>query len=266
MLNHPAPGAELPFEGARNFRELGGWPAAGGKTVRWGLFFRGPSTAGLTSPADRALLDSLGLRLILDLRSTREAAEAPDLVPEGAGLVQQCALCAEDGHEIGFSPEDIALLRQAAPAGAGEDGFVQGMYLQMLRDNPAFRRLFEALVAGQTPLLFHCSAGKDRTGVAAMLILLALGAPDEAICTDYALTNRYRKANIEALVASHADEVAADPSLALRYQGIAGVDPQIAPFVLETIRTRWGSAEAYLEAEYGLDSARLAQLRQMYTE
>lgn len=266
MQNHPVPGAELPFEGARNFRELGGWPAAGGKTVRWGLFYRGPSTADLTSPADRALLDSLNLKLILDLRSTSESRKAPDLVPQGTELIQQCALCANDGHEIGFSPEDIALLRQAIPAEAGEEGFLQGMYLQMLQGNRAYRILFQALEAGRTPLLFHCTAGKDRTGVAAMLILLALGTPDEAICTDFALTNHYRRAAIEAYVASHAAEIAADPACERYYQWTAGVNPELAPFVLDTIRTRWGSAEAYLEAEYGLDSARLERLRQMYTE
>lgn len=266
MPNHPAPGAELPFEGARNFRDLGGWPAAGGKTVRWGLLYRGTCTAPLTSPADRALLDSLGLKLILDLRSTKEAQKAPDLVPEGAELIQQCALCAGDGHEIGFSPEDIALLRQAVPAEAGEEGFLQGMYLQMLQGNRAYRILFQALEAGRTPLLFHCTAGKDRTGVAAMLILLALGTPDEAICTDFALTNDYRRAAIEAYVASHAEEIAADPARECYYRWTAGVNPELAPFVLDTLRTRWGSAEAYLEAEYGLDTARLERLRQMYTE
>ena len=99
-----------------------------------------------------------------------------------------------------------------------------------------------------------------------MLILLALGTPDEAICTDFALTNHYRRAAIEAYVASHAAEIAADPACERYYQWTAGVNPELAPFVLDTIRTRWGSAEAYLEAEYGLDSARLERLRQMYTE
>lgn len=266
-MNHlPEPGAELPFEGARNFRELGGYPAAGGKTIRRGLLYRGIPTTGLTSPADRALLDSLGLRFILDLRSTREAAQSPDLVPEGAELVQCCGLCADDGHEIGFSPEDIALLQRAAPAGTGEDGFVQGMYLQMLRSGRAFRLLFEAMESGKAPLLFHCSAGKDRTGVAALLILLALGAPDEVICADYALTNRYRRAFIDETLARHAEEIAANPAAEHRYLSMDGVDPEIAPFLLKTIRARNGSAEAYLEAAFGLDASRLARLRSLYLE
>ena len=63
------------------------------------------------------------------------------------------------------------------------------MYRQMLTGNKAFKELFRALEAGETPILFHCTSGKDRTGVAAMLILLALGASDETICADYARTN-----------------------------------------------------------------------------
>ena len=94
---HPVPGTQLMLEGADNFRELGGYPAAEGKTVRWGQIWRGVPTARLSSEADRARLDALGLRLILDLRSTEEARKEPDYVPDGARLVQICGLCTEEG-------------------------------------------------------------------------------------------------------------------------------------------------------------------------
>ena len=69
---------------------------------------RGIPTCKLTGEADRAKLDALGLRLILDLRSSGEVQKEPDYVPDGARLVQICGLCAEDGHEISFAPDDIA--------------------------------------------------------------------------------------------------------------------------------------------------------------
>ena len=140
------------------------------------------------------------------------------------------------------------------------------MYRQMLTGNKAFKELFRALEAGETPILFHCTAGKDRTGVAAMLILLALGASDETICADYARTNLCRAAEIEKAMADHAAEIAADPAQRMRWQTSAGVDPETAPFVLRTIRQDYGSAESYLEAEYGLTPARLMRLRRMYLE
>jgi len=260
---HPAPGTQLPFAGATNFRELGGYPADEGKTVRWGQIWRGVCTARLTDPADRARLDALGLRLILDLRSTAEAQAEPDYVPDGARLVQICALCGDDSHEISFAPGDIERMMRTAREG---ENILYRMYRQMLFGNKAFKELFRALEAGETPILFHCSAGKDRTGVAAMLILLALGASDETICADFVQTNVCRKAEIDALLAGHAEEIAADPSKRMRFCTQAGVDPGAAPYVLQVIREACGSAEEYLAREYGLTPARRMRLRRMYLE
>ncbi len=260
---HPAPGTQLAFAGGNNFRELGGYLADEGKHVKWGQIYRGIPTGKLTGEADRRLLDSLGLRLILDLRSSGEAKKEPDYVPDGARLVQICGLCAEDGAEIAFAPGDIEKLMQTAEEG---ESISQRLYRRMLTGNKAFKELFRALEAGETPILFHCSAGKDRTGVAAMLILLALGASDEVICADFEQTNACRKAEIDAVLAEHAAEIAADPACRMRYYAMAGVDPAAAPFVLDTIRRKFGSAENYLETEYGLTPARLMRLRRMYLE
>ena len=260
---HPVPGTQLPFAGGNNFRELGGYEADEGKHVKWGQIWRGIPTCKLTGEADRAKLDALGLRLILDLRSSGEVQKEPDYVPDGARLVQICGLRDATGQEIDFSPNDIQRLVQSAPAGMS---LTQLMYRQMLTGNKAFKELFRALEAGETPILFHCTAGKDRTGVAAMLILLALGASDETICADYARTNLCRAAEIEKAMADHAAEIAADPAQRMRWQSSAGVDPETAPFVLRTIRQDYGSAESYLEAEYGLTPARLMRLRRMYLE
>ena len=184
---HPVPGTQLDFAGGTNFRELGGYEADEGKHIKWGQIWRGIPTCKLTGEADRAKLDALGLRLILDLRSSGEVQKEPDYVPDGARLVQICGLRAEDGHEISFAPDDIAALMKDHEESADGSTFVQAMYERMLFGNKAFKELFRALEAGETPILFHCSAGKDRTGVAAMLILLALGASDETICADLSL-------------------------------------------------------------------------------
>ena len=268
---HPAPaqperepGAPLPFVGGSNFRELGGYPADEGKRVRWGQIYRGIPTAKLVGPGDRARLDGLGLRLILDLRGTEEAAALPDYVPDGARLVRLCGLCDEEGREMSFAPADIARLLGGEP----DTGFnaVQAVYRRMLTGNRAFRELFRALEAGETPILFHCSAGKDRTGMAAMLILLALGAPEQVIREDFARTNICRAAEIQAYCDEHAEEIARQPEREAYYRGVAGVYPEAAQFVLDTMRQDYGSPEAYLEAEYGLTPARLMRLRRMYLE
>ena len=257
-------GTQLPFAGGNNFRELGGYGADEGKHVKWGQIYRGIPTGLLTGAADRKLLDSLGLRLILDLRSESEAAEQPDYVPDGARLVRICGLCHPDGSEISFSPGDIEKLLKGKKD--EEHNLADAMYEQMLFRNKAYKELFRALEAGETPILFHCSGGKDRTGVAAMLILLALGASDETICQDFVRTNVCRRPELEKIWAAHAEEIEAHPEQKQFYQGIAGVHPESAPFVLDTIRKEYGTTDAYLEAEYGLTPARLMRLRRMYLE
>ena len=102
--------------------------------------------------------------------------------------------------------------------------------------------------------------------MAAMLILLALGASDETICQDFVRTNVCRRPELEKIWAAHAEEIEAHPEQKRFYQGIAGVHPESAPFVLDTIRKEYGTTDAYLEAEYGLTPARLMRLRRMYLE
>ena len=99
-----------------------------------------------------------------------------------------------------------------------------------------------------------------------LLILLALGASDKTIAEDFEKTNIWRRPELEAVWAEHAEEIAADPARKDFYLGVFGVHPESAPFVLSIIRERYGSADAYLEAEYGLTPARLMRLRRMYLE
>ena len=185
-------------------------------------------------------------------------------MPDGARLVQICGLCLEDGKEVDFSPEDRFTLLKGMPDEGNR--MARAMYERMLHGNKAYKELFRALEAGETPVLFHCSGGKDRTGVAAMLILLALGASDETICADFVQSNTCRTEEIEALWAEHAEEIAARPEQKYFYLGISGVHPDDGPFVLQTIREQYGTTDAYLEAEYGLTPARLMRLRRMYLE
>ena len=80
------PGEEYKLEGAVNFRELGGYPAADGRTVRWGQFYRSGALGELSSPGDRAFLQGLGLKSVVDLRSRGEAAALPDPAVPGADM------------------------------------------------------------------------------------------------------------------------------------------------------------------------------------
>ena len=268
-----SPGAEIKFEGANNFRELGGYRAADGRQVKYGLLYRGGNLDLLKSEADHARLASLGLREILDLRSAGESAAHPDPAVPGAHYQRVCGMRNADGTEMDFSGQGIERLRQEKQAFERSVGrpvhdfeWFSALYREMPFRNPAYHALFALLEGRRVPVLFHCSCGKDRTGIGAMLILLALGASDETICADFVQTNVCRKAEIDALLAGHAEEIAADPSKRMRFCTQAGVDPGAAPYVLQVIREACGSAEEYLAREYGLTPARRMRLRRMYLE
>lgn len=257
----------LPMEGATNFRELGGYPSADGRRVKEGVFYRGGALGRLTSGADRAVLESLGIKLVLDLRSTGESSENPDSVPGGARYLRISAMYYSDGTELDFSPAGMSRVdREFNAASQGQspqDAFTR-FYAAMPFHNPAFQAMFHALEAGDVPILFHCTAGKDRTGVAAMLILLALGVDRDTAVADYMVTNQCRAAEIEALRRQHKGLEEEDPErwaqLSARYR----VFSKHADAALDVILDRYGSWEDYFRGEYGLDHSRLASLRDAY--
>ena len=111
-----SPGAEIKFEGANNFRELGGYRAADGRQVKYGLLYRGGNLDLLKSEADHARLASLGLREILDLRSAGESAAHPDPAVPGAHYQRVCGMRNADGTEMDFSGQGIERLRQGKEA------------------------------------------------------------------------------------------------------------------------------------------------------
>lgn len=268
MQRHcPAPGAEIPLQGAVNFRELGGYPAADGRHVRYGLLYRGGNLDKLQNPQDRETLQSWHLRTILDLRSEGEDAQHPDPTVPGADYQRVCAMRMTDGSEMDFSSSGIERLAAEKAAFEKKEGhpvhdfyWFSVLYRQMPFGNPAYHRLFTLLEEHRVPILFHCSCGKDRTGIAAMLILLALGASRQTALDDYMLTNTYRKAIIEASLRGKSEQ---ERELLL---SVEGVNEQMGAGAIDEILQRYDSYEAYFAAEYGLDAARLAAFRDFYLE
>lgn len=261
------PGAEIPLEGAVNFRELGGYPAADGRRVRYGLLYRGGNLDTLHSPADRAAVESWQLRTVLDLRSEGESAKHPDPALPGVDYRRVCAMRMRDGSEMDFSSTGIerlaaekAAFERAAGHPVHDFYWFSALYREMPFGNPAYHTLFALLEQRQVPLLFHCSCGKDRTGIAAMLILLALGAGRETALADYMLTNTYRHAEIEA---SLRGKTPAERQLLLP---VEGVSESMGAGAIDAIAERYGSYEAYFAAEYGLTPQRLQALRDAYLE
>jgi protein-tyrosine phosphatase len=229
---------------ASNLRDLGGWPVADGRRVRTGRLYRS-AALGRLSEGDVATLSNLGIRTICDFRGTDEREHSPTVFdgPANHSLPIQ--------PTVGASLRDIMRTRDAT--GADMMTLLERAYTAYaLASIEQYRTFFALLLEdANRPLLFHCSAGKDRTGFAAALVLTALGASWETVMEDYLATNRLWRGDT---VISHdlAPEVA---DVLLR------AHPNLLETAFEAIRRTDGSVEAYLERALGVDDAARRELR-----
>jgi protein-tyrosine phosphatase len=241
------PIADIPLTSASNLRDLGGWPASDGRRVRTGRVFRAAALSGLCTD-DQVAIAALGLRSVVDFRGTRERAHAPVIVAGainyalaiepsvGAGLKDIMRTGQVSGH---FSPADMMALLQEA------------YVTYALQDFGQYRSLFELLLEQDNlPLLFHCAAGKDRTGFGAALLLSALGVAWPDVLEDYLATNRFwrREAVRDFDLPPGVSEV------------LLGAHASLVEGAFRALRREYGSLEAYLAGPIGLDAAARAQL------
>ncbi len=242
---------ELPLSGGVNFRDVGGYRTVDDCVVRWGRVFRAGSLAGLTDE-DVACLARLGLRLSCDLRSEEEVIARPDRLPPGT-VARHTAIAAK----VGRVRRVVALFRKRHRI----QELLQDAYTVMLDQNgPIFAGIIRAAAdPANLPLVIHCTAGKDRTGLAVALLLLALGVPEETVIADYTLSNRA----FDVLAGRMRPEM--EPLYRLGFS-----EAQLRPFLLAEARTltgalahlrrRYGAVEPYL-LQAGLDVTTLERVR-----
>jgi protein-tyrosine phosphatase len=249
-----APTRLLPLEGGQNFRDIGGYRTADGRTVKWGTVFRSGTMTKLTD-ADFRYLAGKGLKTVVDLRSTSERKKEPVAwTLPGAPQVHQ------KDYEIDYSM--MASLAKPGLTGAEARAVMASFYREVPKTfAEQYRVIFAELLGGDTPLAFNCSAGKDRTGVAAALLLTVLGVPRETVIADYLLSNETFKP-----VESEADKN--DPQMmffarlpADVRQALMGVDRSYIEAAFATIDGWPGGAEAYYRDQLGLDAKAIAALR-----
>ena len=238
---------EIPLQNASNLRDLGGWPTQDGRTVRTGLVFRAPALINLT-PEDQASIAALGLRTICDFRGVRERAANPVTIE----LAENLSLPIEPS--VGAGLRDILRTGQATghmtPAEM-LDLLGEAYRAYALQSFAQYRTLFERILApGGLPLLLHCSAGKDRTGFGAALLLRALGVAWEHVVDDYLATNRLWRREI-------AEKFDLPPELK---DVLLSAHETLLTTALAAIDDMHGSLDAYLTHAIGLDAQARARL------
>ena len=243
----------LPLEGGFNLRDMGGYLAADGRRVRRGMLFRS-GVMSLLTEADEAHLAGLGIATVCDLRRPGERQRDPTRWCEPAGVFYWSRDYEEVTGVLG------ALLSGKVGDPSAMRAKMLNLYREILVDHaPSYRFMFERLAGGHVPLLFNCSAGKDRTGVAAALILSALGVARETIVEDYLLTNRY--ADFSRLTASGrggADKFGSiDPDVV---RPLLAADADYLAVAFDSLESDHGGLDAYL-ASIGVDAAVKARLQ-----
>lgn len=248
MLDHPD--RVWPLQGTSNFRDLGGYRGRDGRPLRWRRLFRSAHLAGLTD-ADHATLAALGLARSFDFRGDAERAAAPSRLQPGV-----------TPHALAIEPTVVQHMQGLQAAGSTLTGpvaveMMKDLYRELVDAHAhRFAELFAHLLQAEAPLLFHCTAGKDRTGVAAALILLALGVPREVVMQDYLLTNQHYQRP------AHALRELPDEVLAVLWT----VRADYLDAALQAIDTDHGGLPRYLQQRLGLGPAALDTLAARYLQ
>lgn len=246
-------------EGAPNLRDLGGYEAKDGRCVKWGTIFRSSNLARLTDQGI-ALVKQLGIRLVCDFRTEAEVARAPNRFPDSTDT-GYLRLPIQHGD---FEPTAVFdRIRNGDYAWISEEFMLQGYIESIERHHAVWLQFFDLLVDSQCrPLLFHCTGGKDRTGAAAALILLALGVPAETVVADYGLSDGYnadvRKAIYEYLRPFGVDIAKVEPYFTAPESRIRAL--------LAHVDARYGSAVDYLVKKVGISEKTIALLRDTLLE
>lgn len=228
----------LPMAGGYNIRDLGGFRGAGGKRVAWGTFFRADDMAHL-SDEDVAYLGSIPITTVFDFRTHKEAEAAPDRLPATVKNVVHRPLAPGN-----VAPGEI----QHGKFGAYDDtdAFMRVVYRELVSDtgiNAVYREFFRlAQNKNDLPILFHCTAGKDRTGMAAAFLLFTLGVDRDTIIQDYMDSNTFLAGKYTLLTKDN-------PQLAVLYS----VRPDYLQTGIDAMEKTHGTVENYLTRVLGAD-------------
>ena len=263
---HSRPSAErlLPLQHAINARDLGGYATADGRTVKWGVLYRSDSIAELDAQ-DVDLLRQLHLSVVTDFRSAREREGAEDRLPQQSPPIVYRTV------SVNNPVLDVAELGRRVYAGE-----ITNAELLALLDrrayitDPALRAawgnwLRSLSQPGELPQLFHCTAGKDRTGFAAAIALLAVGVPRETVMDDFLLSNQFLAQRIAEGTARIQSATTADLDPEVLAQ-VIGVSASSLKGAFAEMEIQYGSIEGYIRDGLGIDEATRARLEQVLLE
>lgn len=251
----------------RNFRELGGYETLSGKKIKMHKLLRTGNLADL-SPFDKQFLTDYGAKYDVDFRSKEEVDNQPDRVPDGVEYIYDPVF----SEDLTNSSKSITDLDTQAHDDA-DFGFnhMHYAYEDMIESEPAqkaYRKFFDVLLENTVDsesVIFHCTAGKDRTGFGALLALSALGVPLNTIKKDYLLTNITTKDFVDSMV-EHARQNGKNENVLQSIRDIQSVRSEYLDHAVKVLNDEYGGINNYLRDVMKLSSADIMKLRNIYLE
>lgn len=246
---------------APNFRDLGGQPAGAGRRVRHGQLYRSEAIPAL-APEEAQTLAALGIRLVCDLRSAMERDQAAGHWPRSGATVLPMDVVAD----FRANRDPLAAMR-ANPGEAGAVALMTATYDALpAACAPHLVTLFDRLASGDTPVLVHCTAGKDRTGFVVAMLLHALGVPEDAIMADYLRSGDCPNPAVMAATRGIMETALGGAVEESALMALTGVRPAYLEVSHARIRRDHGSVTRYLREVAGLDEEMQARLIATLTE
>lgn len=234
------------LEGGSNFRDLGGYPAAMGKTVKWGHIYRSADISKLTD-ADLKTLEARHLAVVCDLRGSSELATNPDRLTAGINYVNLPA-----GSENTRPNTNYAAMNK--------DSMMTVFYTRTDHLKAKYKPMFDQLLTldNSKALLFHCAGGRDRTGIGAALILSALGVDKAIILKDYVATDVYL--NLDQVSRLNQKSGMTDAQL----RKLIAMNPADLDKFFTAVNQKYGSMNNFLTTEMELTPEKIATMHAKY--
>ncbi len=248
---------QVQLQGAVNFRDIGGYVTSDGHRVKWHKIYRSADISKLTEN-DLLIIRQKKIIDVVDLRGVNESKNAPDKLNPGMDYI----LCpAGSDGDLNNWMKSLSTVKTKA----GGDSMMIAYYAntQFLADRykPMFAKLDS--LSGDSALLLHCTAGKDRTGIGTALILYALGVPYETIVQDYIATNYYRAGDNEQKIKQMVNYMHINEAVAT---DLLSAKKEFLDATFAAIKNQYGSVNNYLKQEMGLDEQGIQSLKIKYLE
>ena len=254
---------KLPFTGAHNFRDLGGYKTEDGRTVKWGKIYRSDNLHSLTDE-DLKYMKRLNIKSVVDFRSLEERESEPDrLNPDMTQVLLP----------INFQPKELDddsiknIIKDLTFGDLDSSNLLRDFNIVIVEEfAEEYKNFFRYIIENNAePLVFHCTAGKDRAGFASAMILTILGVPREKVIEDYLLTNTYVK--------DHVDDKMLEIELKTFFRAdtdnlrkINLVEERYIQAAFDTIDSKWGGMDRYISEALNLNEDDILKLQDFYLE